>query len=536
MPFFLNRRKRSGRVWVVVLGDFGRSPRMQYHTLSLARQAGLAVDVIAEGDTAPLDDILQHRRITIHTLPELPQCISRLPPPLALMVKAVLQALMLLCLMLFWLPMPDCIFLQVPPAIPTMAVCWLAAQWHCARFIIDWHNFAYTLMSLNPRHRMIKLARTLEKVWGRTADYNFCVTMAMQNVLERRWGIQATVFYDRPPAHFRPASLEERHTLLLKLKPLIALPLHPRDCHAGQPLPQRGADGAEEPGRTDDAGPGPLAAEVTVATWRAAPGEAPRLREDRPALIVSSTSWTPDEDFRILLEAAMLYDAQASRAGADYPRLLIFVTGKGPQKEQYLQQMQGLDLRRVAFRTLWLESADYPRLLGSCDLGVSLHTSSSGYDLPMKVVDMFGCGLPVCAYKYDCIEELVANEKAGLLFSTPKDLARHFLRLFLGFPQQDNGLAEMRRNVAASVAIGWDASWANRVQPVFIGAPRAAPRAPAERLRSRGGSAGTSSSVASRSSQVRSSSRKAWDSSRLADGFPFHMRSLMPHARRGLAL
>ena len=26
------------RVWVVVLGDFGRSPRMQYHTLSLAEQ------------------------------------------------------------------------------------------------------------------------------------------------------------------------------------------------------------------------------------------------------------------------------------------------------------------------------------------------------------------------------------------------------------------------------------------------------------------------------------------------------------------
>lgn len=29
---------RRGRAWVVVLGDFGRSPRMQYHALSLAEQ------------------------------------------------------------------------------------------------------------------------------------------------------------------------------------------------------------------------------------------------------------------------------------------------------------------------------------------------------------------------------------------------------------------------------------------------------------------------------------------------------------------
>lgn len=234
----------------------------------------------------------------------------------------------------------------------------------------------------------------------------------MRKVLQEDFRLKAPVLplHDRPAHHFAPISSAEK-----RLKFLSSLP--------------------------------------------EAKGARASLEAGKARVLVSSTSWTPDEDFSVLIDALLQYSEQAV-TNPQLPEILALITGKGPQKEHYLQKIAALEaegkLKKVTIRTAWLSVSDYAKLLASASLGVSLHTSSSGVDLPMKVVDMFGAGLPVVGWsRFDAWPELVTEGVNGMGFGSAEELSDRLVELF---SHQDK-LEHLRLGAQKESTRRWDDEW-----------------------------------------------------------------------------
>jgi beta-1,4-mannosyltransferase len=399
---------------------------MQYHAHALAANE-IAVDLIGyEGAPLPRQ-ITEERRIAVHRLTE---------PRLRLRAGASITLYALFAIVdgirssyrlwraLSKIPRPDLILVQNPPSMPTLAVAWAMARIRKARLVVDWHNLGYTLLTLRlgRRHPAVRLARWLERLFGGLADAHLCVSRGFAKFLRDRFGVKAAnVLYDRPAAVFVPIDRTERERVRQALFTRLGV---------------RGA--------------GPV------------------------GFIVSPTSWTADEDFDVVIDAVRYVEDrirgwEAGESGRRFADLVMLVTGDGARRAEFERRFAGLPARRVQLRTRWLEPEDYPRIVGAADLGLCLHRSSSGVDIPMKVADLFGVGVPVCALDYGaCLAERVRHGDNGLLFSTPRQLADLLFDLFEGYPDEPSLLTRLRTGARRSARPTWEEGWTKEARPVLL--------------------------------------------------------------------
>jgi beta-1,4-mannosyltransferase len=87
----------------------------------------------------------------------------------------------------------------------------------------------------------------------------------------------------------------------------------------------------------------------------------------------------------------------------------------------------------------------------------------------MKVADLFGAGVPVCALDYGaCLAERVRHGDNGLLFSTARQLADVLFDLFETFPGQQPLLDRLRSGARKSARPTWEEGWTREARSLLL--------------------------------------------------------------------
>ena len=318
---------------------------MRYHAHALAAN-GVDVDLVGLEGTPLPREITDDPRITVHRLATPRLKIRGELTGSTYAVAGLFDAMRIsfrLWRTLRRLKRPDLVLVQNPPAFPTLAVAWFSLKRRGVRFVVDWHNLGYTLLQLRlgQWHPAVRFARWFERRDARRVDANLCVSRGLAAFIESRFGVkQAHVLYDRPASAFTPIDRADRERFRQALFARLG------------------------------------------------------IRASTVGFIVCPTSWTEAEDFDVVIEAVMRLEErirgwEAGNSARRFPELVILVTGDGARRAEFERRFAGLPARRIQLRARFLEPEDYPRVVGSADLGLCLHRSSSGLDIPMKIADLF---------------------------------------------------------------------------------------------------------------------------------------------------
>jgi beta-1,4-mannosyltransferase len=409
------RSLRGKRVLVLVQGELAQSPRMLNHARALCEEG--AEIVLVGYALVPLpDDIASASGISVRRISEAgAERLDSVPRIFYLPVAAsrAAHAALRLAWLLATTGRFDAAIVQNPPGLPALPLALVAARARGARLIVDWHGRTAAMLGLRlgRRHAAVRLVNRLEGWLARGASHHLAVSNAMRENLRERFGIDAAVLHDCPRLKQAALNAEQRVAIVRRV------------------LAARGA--------------------------AAAPDDA--------LILVSPTSFSADEDMDMLLDALSL----VARRAPTTP-IVLFATGYGPLRARFEARARKIATSKLRVVTGWLPEPLYRDLLRAADLGVSMHRSASGDDLPMKVVDMIEACLPAAVFDYGpCLSELVPPVLKPFMFTDAGSLAARLGELLDG-PK----LARLQTQLAGESAPLWGEEWRRVALPLIAGSVR----------------------------------------------------------------
>ncbi|OAF71017.1 Beta-1,4-mannosyltransferase [Intoshia linei] len=180
-------------VSILVLGDIGRSPRMQYHAYSFLKR-DYKVQLIGYLESRIFENLMNERHLTVLPVKTL-TFLNYLPT----IFRILLKSLWLFFSLIFTLlksKHSNYFLVQNPPCFPSLVVVYLLCKIRGTVLICDWHNYTWSF----------------EFFLGRLAHKNICVSKAMREDL---WihNIHSSVLYDRPHEKYKKLQEYERKSL-----------------------------------------------------------------------------------------------------------------------------------------------------------------------------------------------------------------------------------------------------------------------------------------------------------------------------------
>lgn len=105
-------------------------------------------------------------------------------------VRLILQTIQILYLLGWKYRNLEFVLVQNPPSIPNLFAIWLVSFVSFYKIYIDFHNYGYTILSLNVKNKLLNIvAKQYEKFFGKRNTRAFCVSDAMKADLKQNWGI-----------------------------------------------------------------------------------------------------------------------------------------------------------------------------------------------------------------------------------------------------------------------------------------------------------------------------------------------------------